>query len=906
MEEPNGKRPARVRVARLLEGVVFYALLSLVALTAVPYGTVEEWWEAAFQCAVFTLTALWLTEGMLSGRRLLEVHRLLIPPLLLLVFIVAQAVPLGTEEVSGVRVWRTLSADAYETWLVAFRLLALLLVAAMLFSYTSGPRRLRALTYTVVATGLASALFGIVRQAAHVDKKGFVLPYLRPQLGYGQFINNNHFALLMEMAFGLLLGLLAGAGARRPGGRRDFLLLAALTPIWAALVLSNSRGGVFSMAGQLIFFALSVGAVRVPRAKGGQQDVRRFAPRTLQRLRRLTLAACLLFVVGGGAVWVGGDQLVGRMSNLRSEVDTEGAHEHRYPPRLRMWSATWEIIKDHPVVGAGFGGYWMAVNPYYDASGVSVPQQAHNDYLEILASGGIVAAILVVCFAGLFLRRARKCLRAHGTFRRLACFGALIGLFGAALHSIVDFGLHITVNASVLVSLIVIATAHVRQHEDCSTGDEAVPRSSHSLQSGPRIRRATAPRLVLVTVCLLACPLAMCLTARAGISRRYSTHVGRNNSLASASEAVRLSPSDPAANFFLFDRLSSSAEMSVEAMAALERAVSLRPADYNLWMFLGFAREQSGDAAGALDALRQAARLAPFYAEPHWQLGVQLLNMGRREQAVEEFNRAVRSEPDLMPMVIGLAWEDVKGDVDALLKLIRPETAAKKAALARFLIEQGETAGAVALLRQIDGAAVPERRSLIARLLSEKMFVEAYQVWSSGLVAASAAGVHETAGINDGGFEKDLNFEEPGFGWRVTKGTAGLSIFLDTHDPRNGSRCLLLNFKGAHPTGSPSVSQLVPVEANARYRLVFAARTRGLRTSGPPTVELLDAGSERQLTTPTLLSPGQSDWHDYTVEFVTGQATRAVLLTVRRQECPLPPCLIYGRIWLDDFSLRKL
>lgn len=906
MEEPNGKRSARGRVARLLEGVVFYALLSLVALTAVPYGTVEEWWEAAFQCAVLTLTALWLTEGMLSGRWLLGVHRLLIPPLLLLIFIVAQALPLGVKEMWGVQVWTTLSADAYETRLVAFRLLALLLVAAMLFRYTSGPRRLRALIFTVIATSLVSAVFGIVRQAVHVDKKGFVLPYLRPQLGYAQFINNNHFALLMEMAFGLLLGLLASAGTRRSRGRRDFLLLAALTPIWAALVLSNSRGGVFGMAGQLLFFSLLAGTVRSPYAKKGQRGVRRFAPRALLKLRRVALAAGLLFVVGGGTVWVGGDQLVRRVSNLRSEVSTEGVNEHRYPPRLQMWRATWEIFRDHPVVGVGFGGYWMAVNPYYDASGVSVPQQAHNDYLEILASGGAVAAILVTCFAGLFLRRARKCLRACEPFRRLACFGALVGLFGAALHSIVDFGLHITVNASVLVSLIVIATAHVRPDGDRSTDDEGAPRSSLSLQSGPRIRQAAALRPVLATVCLLACPLAMYLTARAGISRWYSTYVGRDNLLTSADEAVRLSPSDPAANFFLFDRLSSNTEKRDEAMTALKRALSHRPTDYSLWMFLGFAREQNGDAAGASDALRQAVRLAPFYAEPHLQLGVQLLHMGRREQAFEELVLAAQSEPDLLPEVIGMAWEEVKGDVNALFKLVRPETAAATAALARFLIEQGKTAEAAALLRQADGATAQERRSLVARFLSEKLFVEAYQVWSSGLVDTCTACVQEIAGIDDGGFEKGLYFEEAGFGWRVAKSMAGLSIFLDTRDPHRGSRCLLLNFKGDSPAGSLLVSKLVLVEANARYRLAFAARTRELRTNGPPTIEVLDADSGRQLTMPTSLPLGDNGWHDYTAEFSTGQATRAVLLTVRRQGCQSQPCLIYGRIWLDDFSLRKL
>jgi hypothetical protein len=39
--------------------------------------------------------------------------------------------------------------------------------------------------------------------------------------------------------------------------------------------------------------------------------------------------------------------------------------------------------------------------------------------------------------------------------------GALIGIFGVAVHSLVDFGLHVTINALVLTALVVIATARV-------------------------------------------------------------------------------------------------------------------------------------------------------------------------------------------------------------------------------------------------------------------------------------------------------------------------------------------------------------------------------------------------------------------------------------------------------------
>ena len=59
--EAQGKLPA------FLEAFVFYSLIALIALVAVPYGTVEPWWEAVFECAVFFLGLLWIIQGLLSG-----------------------------------------------------------------------------------------------------------------------------------------------------------------------------------------------------------------------------------------------------------------------------------------------------------------------------------------------------------------------------------------------------------------------------------------------------------------------------------------------------------------------------------------------------------------------------------------------------------------------------------------------------------------------------------------------------------------------------------------------------------------------------------------------------------------------------------------------------------------------
>jgi len=101
------------------------------------------------------------------------------------------------------------------------------------------------------------------------------------------------------------------------------------------------------------------------------------------------------------------------------------------------------------------GGYWIGITAYHDASGLMTPQEAHNDYLELLSSGGLIGFAIGVWFVVLVIREARRNLSLSGSYLRL---GAILGIIGVAAHSLVDFGLHILINAIVFLALVMIAT----------------------------------------------------------------------------------------------------------------------------------------------------------------------------------------------------------------------------------------------------------------------------------------------------------------------------------------------------------------------------------------------------------------------------------------------------------------
>ena len=63
--------------------------------------------------------------------------------------------------------------------------------------------------------------------------------------------------------------------------------------------------------------------------------------------------------------------------------------------RLELWRANFEIFKDHPIFGAGFGRTDQIVQLYHDRLGhkEAILSHAHNSYLQYLAGTGIVGLL---------------------------------------------------------------------------------------------------------------------------------------------------------------------------------------------------------------------------------------------------------------------------------------------------------------------------------------------------------------------------------------------------------------------------------------------------------------------------------------------------------------------------------
>ncbi len=295
----------------------------------------------------------------------------------------------------------------------------------------------------LMGLGVTLAVFGVI-QAAALDKSNPLLyGFWRPRYGatpFGPFVNKNHFAGWMVMAIPVGLGAfvarvtvarrlrlrIGDARAARLAARAVVLVVMCLT-----VVLTGSRSGMASLALAVAF----VGAVAWVR------------PET--RPFRTSIAAGLAGLGAIALLWGGVGSTVARFAD--STVGFQG--------RAGAWRDTARIIHDFPLFGTGLGTYSEAMLVYQTVDRTSMSDQAHNDYLQLAAEGGVLVGIPAAIAAALVVAGAWRRFRTSedDLTTRWVRTGAIAGLCGIAAQSIVEFSLQMPGNTAMCAVLMAIA-----------------------------------------------------------------------------------------------------------------------------------------------------------------------------------------------------------------------------------------------------------------------------------------------------------------------------------------------------------------------------------------------------------------------------------------------------------------
>lgn len=387
---------------------------------------------------------------------------------------------------------------------------------------------------------------------------------------------------------------------------------------------------------------------------------------------------------------------------------------------------------------------------------------------------------------------------------------------------------------------------------------------------------------------------------RAGYASLLSTYAARTLRLDAADAAVSWNPD--AQNHLIRGAVHQSESDFSGAIADYSRAAMLRSEDYVIWLNLAHARELSGDQEGAIAAASHAVGLAPHYAKPHWQLGNVLVRAGRLDGGYDELRLAATRNPALLPAFVDLAWQLSGGNAESVVAAISPRMPETYVALADYFRKRSRPAEAVAMFGAAGSEAgekvATERRAYLAELLAQKEFKHAQYLWAIAHPANPDGPL-----MSDPGFENESDLDEPGFGWRAAEKADQTILSLDSSDPGNGRFSLQVTLNGASDPTPAVVSQLVPVSSQTRYRLRFTVRTSEILSGSLPGIVVMDQGTGQVLSQTDPFPQTTGGWRDYQLEFTTSESTEAIRIALQRKPCSAP-CPIFGKLWLDSFSLQ--
>jgi O-antigen ligase len=320
-----------------------------------------------------------------------------------------------------------------------FMMIGCLMVYLITVFYLTDAREQMSLVAVLWAIAAVEVWVGVVQFAKDPNYMFFGL--LRPQTirPSGMYISPNNFAGFLAAVSVISLSL--GVWGRWPVWARILSLYITLVSM-LGVAISGSRGGYFDVIGCLVFF--TVGTIYA---------VRLVNPRLLIPVA-VGASVGAVVVVGVAAL------LMFHSAFLTHRMQTMVAKDIR----IYNWEAALDHIRQSPWVGTGAGTHLIFGRLFRRPEVQADPVHAHCDYLELMAEYGLVG---VVCMALFLAAHTTRGLRSFSQILRQRVmpsgmhtsnsfamqFGALCAVGGLAIHSVVDFDMHIPGNALIFAFL---------------------------------------------------------------------------------------------------------------------------------------------------------------------------------------------------------------------------------------------------------------------------------------------------------------------------------------------------------------------------------------------------------------------------------------------------------------------
>jgi hypothetical protein len=421
--------------------------------------------------------------------------------------------------------------------------------------------------------------------------------------------------------------------------------------------------------------------------------------------------------------------------------------------------------------------------------------------------------------------------------------------------------------------------------------------------------KRTAARWLAVAVAVI---IFLVLTVYIG--RTYLAGlVSRYPSVRSLELAVRLDPgrSDYHRTLGRLYQYSLESVNPEGALQQLSSAARLNTYDPRVWLDLGGALELQGKIDQAEACLRRADFLSPNLPASQWVIANFFLLHGDVKEAFRHFKVVLSGTDSYTPSIFNTAWK-ASNDPKQILDELIPNQAGREFEYLNFLIGHERWAEAQDVWARI--SASPEKfPAQLARPYLDVLILrlhqtdQAYRVWSDlfkkGLMQRPDDPVSQSL-IFNGHFEQEPT--NLGFDWCIFP-MEGVYAGLDETSYRSASHSLLVQFSGKQNVDYRHVYQLVRVQPDRRYQLMWSMKTEGITTDSGLRIEVRDPYDPRALDQFSDSLTGTSQgWLTSTMDFKTGLKTELVQVSIARVPSRKLDNQIAGKGWVDDVSLLPL
>jgi hypothetical protein len=460
--------------SKVFETVIEKGVLFLIIFTPLAFGSVQEWASSVMEFAAFIVLGAWISKAWSDDTVVLRDKRLLVPAAGFLLYVLFQVTPLPQEVLaaiapanaaihrnfglSGDTDWKTISIHPWATRQELLRVIAYLAVFFVIINHYRDREKIQRLVRAVIMMGAFMVVIAISQKMTWNGRVLWFYPVeahlesARNAAIWGPYINRNHFAGYLEMVVPLALATSfyrvakLGKGRHAPfmnkltnawASRRfpEFTLYGLLGLVMTATLFATlSRGAIMGILfGLLVFFGLA-------RSRG-----------------RLKKRADLFAMLGMALLLI---QVVGAWSQIEGRFEQLG--EEQTLQRAWVWKDSLDIIKDFPLFGTGLGTFGDIYPSYQSHSSLIRYDRAHNDYVEALTDLGYFGIFLAAIPVVMYGRSVFNRWKAHDrTYGRIMGAGGMASLTAMAVHSGMDFNLHVPANALLLAIIAGITYATV-------------------------------------------------------------------------------------------------------------------------------------------------------------------------------------------------------------------------------------------------------------------------------------------------------------------------------------------------------------------------------------------------------------------------------------------------------------